>query len=493
MNTTKTLYLLTLFLTFSASLTAQYTPGTTYFDATGYVEYRAGNLPIIISAPHGGSLEPASIPDRNCSGCVYTKDSWTQTIAEGMYDEFVAETGCYPHLIINLLHRKKFDANRDIGDAADGNTTVEQAWAAYHDFIDAAKAKAEQDYGAGLFLDIHGHAHTIQRIELGYLISGSELGLSDAALNTNTYIEESSIRTLAGTNIQSLSHAELLRGSQSFGTLMDNRGFPSVPSAADPFPQSGDPYFSGGYNTVRHGSRDDAGNIDAVQIELNQDARFISANREMLIDSLTASANEYFDFHYNDQYLGNFCNLILPVDFLTFEAETKAGQVLLTWTSDTETNNDYFEVERSSGNTFTSLARIEGQGTSQDVSTYTYTDIAPLAGKQLYRLKQVDFDGSFSYSEVISVELNPPGHKGFVLSPNPASRNKVKLRFTDTKPGRSEMFIHDITGRVLYQSTVIRPEGDEPIALDISDLTKGLYLVKVRTERQQYTQKLVVE
>ena len=297
------------FLSFSQT----YVPGQIYYDSTRYVEYRAGNLPIILSSPHGGNLQPSSIPDRNCSGCVYLKDSWTKEITEGVYNKIISETGCYPHVIINLLHRKKFDANRDIFDAAYGNPAVEIAWQAYHDFIDSAKNQIVEDYGRGLFLDMHGHAHTIQRIELGYLLSKNELQLPDTTLNTNTYIEESSIRALIGLNIQNFSHSELLRGQYSFGTIMDHKGFPCVPSSSDPFPQGSEPYFNGGYNTQRHGSRDNNGEIDGIQIEMNQGIRFDSIIREILIDSLASSINKYIDYHYNNQYINNYCGLILGV------------------------------------------------------------------------------------------------------------------------------------------------------------------------------------
>jgi hypothetical protein len=288
-----------------------YIPGNTYYDSTGYVEYRAGNLPIIISTPHGGDLEPQTIPSRNCSECAKRSDGMTKPITEGMYNAFIAQTGCYPHVIINLLHRKKFDANRDIGEAADGNPTVEQAWYGYHEFINSAKSQVISDYSRGLFLDIHGHSHTIQRIELGYLLRSTELNLSDSMLNTTTYINESSIRTLVGDNIQSISHSELLRGLNSFGTLLDDNGFPSVPSLSNPFPEPYEEYFAGGYNTQRHSSRNNGGEIDAIQVELNRDIRFDPVRREMLINALTTSANQYIDLHYNDQFMGHFCNLIL--------------------------------------------------------------------------------------------------------------------------------------------------------------------------------------
>jgi N-formylglutamate amidohydrolase len=292
-----------------------YIPGNIYTDPTGFVEYRAGNLPIIFSAPHGGNLEPNSIPNRDCEGCVTINDAFTKSIAEGVYDEFVDQTGCYPHLVINLLHRKKFDANRDIRDAADGNSTVEEAWYGYHQFIDSAKLQVEREYGRGLFLDLHGHGHNIQRIELGYLLSRQELQKSDADLNSNTYIKESSLRSLVGDNIQGFTHVELLRGQNSLGALLHEEGFRAVPSLTDPYPRNTQAYFSGGYNTQRHGSRDDNGAIDAIQIELNQDIRFEENVRETLIKSLVTTIIEYVDLHYG----GDFCQMVSSNPVIDFK------------------------------------------------------------------------------------------------------------------------------------------------------------------------------
>lgn len=291
-----------------------FSPGEVYYDPTGFIEYRAGNLPIIISAPHGGSLEPDSIPDRDCSNCVVIKDAWTQQITEGLYDAIVEKTGCYPHVIINLLHRKKLDANRSIEDAADGNELVENAWANYHSLIDSAKQRIESNYGRGLFLDVHGHAHSIQRIELGYLLSRSELQQTDSVINSDGLNKESSIRTLIEDNLSSYSHSELLRGENSLGSLLHYKGFSSVPSFSIPYPENTEAYFEGGYNTIRHGSRDANGNIDAIQLELNQTIRFDSATRENLIDSMAQAILEYVDMHYYNQFIGNYCDLILGVD-----------------------------------------------------------------------------------------------------------------------------------------------------------------------------------
>ncbi len=300
------LLVLLLFLS-GGGMAQSFIPGQSYLDSNYYVEYLAGNLPFVISVPHGGYFEPASIPDRNCSGCVYLRDAYTQELARELRDRIISNTGCYPHMVINLLHRKKFDANRDIGAAADGNAVVEKSWFAYHEFLDSAKAMVERDYGRGLFFDLHGHAHTIQRLELGYTLSKTEIQLPDSALDDQFYVDQSSIRALVGDNRMNLSHSELLRGKLSLGTLFEQRGYPAVPSLYDPFPLSNEPYFNGGYNTRRHSSLD-SGSIDGVQIECNQSIRFNVQNRLDFGDSLAEILFDFYELHFDSALYQNYCN-----------------------------------------------------------------------------------------------------------------------------------------------------------------------------------------
>lgn len=286
-----------------------FSAGSEYKDSTTHIAYHAGNLPIILSAPHGGSSEPDSIPDRVCAKCATQKDAWTKPIAEGVYNYIVNKTGCYPHLIVNNLHRIKLDANREIEEAALGNKTAKSAWNAYQLFIDSSKAMAASQFKRALFLDFHGHGHDSQRIELGYLLSRANLQKNDSNLNSNILIQESSIRSLVNDNISGLKHSELLRGSSSFGALLGDKGFPAMPSDSIPFPEGNIPYFNGGYNTQRHGSRDNNGSIDAIQIEMNQSIRFTEATRLKLIDSLAQSILEFIDIHYFTNFSDKYCTL----------------------------------------------------------------------------------------------------------------------------------------------------------------------------------------
>jgi len=269
-------------VTFSATA-ALPVKGEPYFGRNDYVEYIAGDLPLIITAPHGGSLLPDELPDRTGTNITTVRDGNTEELARTIGNVFQARTGGRPHLIIVRLRRTKIDANREIVEAAQGNRLTARAWIEYHSFIEAAKRAVIVGHGSGLYIDLHGHGHDIERLELGYLLDQEALALSDAALDVSRHEEESSIRTLS--RASPASFAELLRGPRSVGGLFEAEGFSAVPSPATPNP-GGSPYFNGGYNTVRHGSRD-GGPISGLQIESNfTGVRDTQANRERFATAL---------------------------------------------------------------------------------------------------------------------------------------------------------------------------------------------------------------
>lgn len=259
----------------SAAATAlPLSPGTTYRGYRDHTEFIAGDGPLILSAPHGGSLAPADIPDRTV-GTTAT-DLNTDPLARALATAILTHTGKRPHLILVRLRRTKLDANREIVEAANGHPVAERAWREYHGFIEAAKAAASAAFPRPLYVDLHGHGHALQRLELGYLLTAANLDQPDATLNTNpAFANASSIRGLA-TGVTPF--ADLLRGLGSLGGRFASEGYPSVPSPAMPSP-GGDPYFNGGYSTARHGSRS-GGPVDAVQLEANYTGvRDTEANR----------------------------------------------------------------------------------------------------------------------------------------------------------------------------------------------------------------------
>jgi len=283
---------------FSATATAP-VAGQTYLGRAGYIEYIAGDLPIIITAPHGGTLRPTEIADRTAPG-VLVRDTNTEELARAIGDALATRTtGRRPHVIINRLHRIKLDANREIVEAAQGQRAAQRAWYEFHAFTEAAKRAVVADEGSGFYIDLHGHGHAIARVELGYLLTFGELELSDAALNATTYANRSSIRTLS--QAANVSFVELLRGPTSFGALLEAQSFSAVPSQSQPNPgrTGGVPndYFNGGYNTARHGSTG-GGTISGVQIETHfTGLRDNATSRALFGAALAAVLDTYLATH----------------------------------------------------------------------------------------------------------------------------------------------------------------------------------------------------
>ena len=276
-----------------------YQSGKAYFGREKYIEYYAGNLPIILSAPHGGQLTPDEISDRTYG--TFVTDLNTYELTKTIMDSMIVRFGGYPHVILCKLKRTKLDANRDSIEAAQENKYALRAWQEYHHYIEVAKKKITNDQGSGLFLDIHGHGINPDgfydlRTWLGYLISSEELDQSNGVLNTNSYQSKSSIS--AWVDSSSYSFIEVLRGKVSFGSILDSLGYKSLPSINDLSPD-GMRYFSGGYNTARHGSRS-GGVISSIQIELPKPGiRDNQSTWSSYSKALNSTIIEYYNIHLN--------------------------------------------------------------------------------------------------------------------------------------------------------------------------------------------------
>lgn len=287
-----------------------YTPGQSYFGSNSYIEYVAGNTPVIYTAPHGGALLPADIPDRTDARCggsaTITTDLNTADLVRAMHQRHFSRFGRYPHIVINHLARRKLDPNRLATEASCGNATAKTAYDEWHLFIDAAKSTALAASGKAWYMDMHGHGHAVQRLELGYLLSDAQLNLTDAALDANAaYQDTSSIRVLSETS--ALSFSALLRGATSLGALYAKNGFPAVPGLVTAAPGT-DPYFSGGDNTRRHTCGAEAsalggatrGMVCGVQVEANlAGVRDNAANRDRFGDATAIVLEQYLATHWN--------------------------------------------------------------------------------------------------------------------------------------------------------------------------------------------------
>jgi len=262
--------------------------GQTYFGTSEYIEYLAGDLPVVISVPHGGHLEPPEIPDREL-GTNGRYDVLSQELARDIIDAFHRKSGRTPHVIINRLHRNKLDANRESADAAGDNPHALQAWEEFHQFIGDASKEVTATYGRGLYIDLHGHRHNQQFIELGYLLVTGQLSLSDQQLDSTVQPSETSVGLLLHDRTASLSTC--IRGNESFGALLEKHGYASVPSNYRPSP-TGKQYFSGGYNLERHSSFS-GGRMCGIQVETPMSVRESTEQRKKFAEVFEEAVMEF--------------------------------------------------------------------------------------------------------------------------------------------------------------------------------------------------------
>jgi len=223
----------------------------TCLSASGFIEYIGGDLPIVISVPHGGQLSPDGLDDRIGS---WGSDVHTIELGLAVAESFIAETGRRPSLVVSHLNRRKLDPNRDLADAARGDRQAAEAWREYHAFVDDAIRRTR---GRGLYIDLHGHSHEKHRVELGYLLDNADLAADDAGLDQ--LAGRSSLAPLV-TTMPSVRLSSLVRGPTSLGSLLQPF-IETVPSTAVPGPGD-DAFYAGGYSTERHSA-----SIPGLQIE----------------------------------------------------------------------------------------------------------------------------------------------------------------------------------------------------------------------------------
>ncbi len=287
-------------------------PAAPIFGRNGYIEYDPGDLPIVLSVPHGGTLRPEEIPDRIHE---LTDNDWgVLEFARQVGAEIERIAGRRPHLIINHLDRLKLDPNRSEAEAAVDNPWAVQAWREYHAFIVQAEASAVQQCGRGHYFDLHSNGQEGFLIQLGFGLTLAELDQPDKALDRPSVAAHSSLRRLATSPGNTLS--QLIRGELGLGALLKAVGYRVIPSATEPVPTV-DPYFNGGYSIRAHGSQVD-GWIDATQVEVSYEllrenfrARLARALAQAIVDFVDAR----YGFRLSDRSGSPICPTFADVPF----------------------------------------------------------------------------------------------------------------------------------------------------------------------------------
>ena len=172
---------------------------------------------------------------------------------------------------------------------------------------------------------------------------------------------------------------------------------------------------------------------------------------------------------------------IVPVELSSFTAAVNGNSVTLNWNTSTETNNKGFSIERKNANSsWQEIAFVPGFGTSTDHRSYSYTDVNLNTGNYSYRLKQVDFNGSFSYSDAVTADVSSPAK--FRLDqnyPNPFNPS-TKISYSIPQQSFVSIKIYSITGEeVASLVNKIQTEGHHQVVFDARNLSSGIYIARM--------------
>jgi photosystem II stability/assembly factor-like uncharacterized protein len=172
----------------------------------------------------------------------------------------------------------------------------------------------------------------------------------------------------------------------------------------------------------------------------------------------------------------------VPVEFTSFTANASQNAVNLAWETATEVNNFGFEVQRSFDNvSYSTISFVKGKGTTTEKQVYSFTDQVSLTSKTYYRLRQVDFDGRFEYSDIVEVDNTLP--ESFSLSqnfPNPFNPS-TKIQFSLPQTSDVQLNIYDVRGN-LVESLVsgMKSAGYHEVVWNAAKNASGIYFVQIK-------------
>ncbi|MEM6347112.1 MAG: T9SS type A sorting domain-containing protein [Bacteroidota bacterium] len=188
-------------------------------------------------------------------------------------------------------------------------------------------------------------------------------------------------------------------------------------------------------------------------------------------------------------------NVPLPVEWLSFSAKLEGDRALLEWATASETNTDFYRIERSvDGNLFSPIGKEAATGTSNQTSAYEFRDanLSQMPVNRIYyRLRQVDIDGSFDYSRVVELDLSGQQASLWLIPmPIPASQS-LTVRYGTMMDFESQLSVYSLTGKQLYYENL--PQGQGERQIEVANWPNAIYYLRLESEGQQIVRKFQVK
>ncbi|WP_235292851.1 T9SS type A sorting domain-containing protein [Portibacter lacus] len=188
---------------------------------------------------------------------------------------------------------------------------------------------------------------------------------------------------------------------------------------------------------------------------------------------------------YGSSELTLTMNTLLPVELFSFEGKAIGDDIHLNWITSIEANNDYFSIERSGdGNEFVTIGRVEGRGTTNKEVIYDFIDRSSISGENYYRLKQVDNNGDYDYSKIISV--NKAGSR-IIWYENPVLDGMLNIHLDAELSDELNYILYDMAGNIIKQEKLSNWQSE----INVRDL-KGIFLLRLESPKTNIIQKVII-
>jgi hypothetical protein len=200
-------------------------------------------------------------------------------------------------------------------------------------------------------------------------------------------------------------------------------------------------------------------------------------------------------FNNDNIYWDNMClDWVVPVELTSFTATSVDNEVELNWTTATETNNQGFQIERMiAGGSFEQVGYVTGFGTTTETKAYSFVDSKLETGNYTYRLKQIDFDGTFTYSEELNVEVELPLEYALEQNyPNPFNPSTT-IKYSIPEEGFVKLAVYNMLGEEV--STIVNASqkaGRYEVNFNASGLSSGVYVYRIEAANYTASKKLML-
>jgi hypothetical protein len=223
--------------------------------------------------------------------------------------------------------------------------------------------------------------------------------------------------------------------------------------------------------------------------------KYLATSSAFAAFNLSTSVKDYV----GDTEVGVAVNLVsvtgnLPVTLLSFNAsDAPLNRVRLDWSTSSESNTHHFEIEKNRNNRFDKIGEVHARGGASLVTSYSFVDSSLQGGKNQYRLKAVDTDGRYQYSNIVSIDHRPSRISIAGISPNPYAGNAA-IRIHATTDERIRLQLTDMAGRIITSEHHYCKAGSGTITVEqLGRLVPGTYLLVINYTGGEWKQKIVIK